>query len=73
MFVYPHFDPVAVAIGPVQIRWYGLMYLLGFLGGWWLARHRAKRPGSTWTAAQVDDLIFYCAVGVILGGAWAGC
>ena len=54
MFVYPHFDPVAIAIGPVQIRWYGLMYLLGFLGGWWLARHRAKRPGSTWTAAQVD-------------------
>jgi len=68
MFVYPNFDPVAVAIGPLQIRWYGLMYLLGFLAGWWLARHRAKRPGSTWTPAQVDDLIFYCAIGVIVGG-----
>lgn len=68
MFVYPHFDPVAVAIGPVQVRWYGLMYLLGFLAGWWLARYRSRRPGWTWTAAQVDDLIFYCAIGVILGG-----
>ena len=52
MFVYPHFDPVAVAIGPVQVRWYGLMYLLGFLAGWWLARYRSRRPGSTWTAAR---------------------
>lgn len=68
MFVYPNFDPVAIAIGPLQVRWYGLMYLLGFLAGWWLARHRAKRPGSTWTPAQVDDLIFYCAIGVIVGG-----
>jgi phosphatidylglycerol---prolipoprotein diacylglyceryl transferase len=68
MFVYPNFDPVAFAIGPVQVRWYGLMYLLGFLAAWWLARWRSRRPGSTWTAAQVDDLIFFCAIGVILGG-----
>jgi phosphatidylglycerol:prolipoprotein diacylglycerol transferase len=44
------------------------MYLLGFLGGWWLARRRAAQPGSSWTPVEVDDLIFYCAVGVILGG-----
>ncbi len=68
MFVYPNFDPVAFTVGPVQVRWYGLMYLLGFLAGWWLARLRSRQPGSTWTAAQVDDLIFFCAIGVILGG-----
>ena len=44
MFVYPHFDPVAVAIGPVKVRWYGLMYLLGFMAGWWLARSEQVRP-----------------------------
>jgi phosphatidylglycerol:prolipoprotein diacylglycerol transferase len=68
MFVYSHPDPVAVSLGPLHVRWYGLMYLVGFLGGWWLARRRAARPTSTWTPAAVDDLIFYCAVGVILGG-----
>jgi phosphatidylglycerol:prolipoprotein diacylglycerol transferase len=44
------------------------MYLLGFLAAWWLARRRAAQAGSTWTPAEVDDLIFYCALGVILGG-----
>jgi phosphatidylglycerol:prolipoprotein diacylglycerol transferase len=79
MFVYPNPDPIAFAIGPVklpglgvvgplQIHWYGLMYLLGFVAAWWLARRRAKQPGSTWTPAQVDDLIFHCAIGVIAGG-----
>ncbi len=68
MFVYPHPDPVALSIGPLHVRWYGLMYLVGFLGAWWLARRRAASPGSSWSATDVDDLIFYCAVGVILGG-----
>ena len=44
------------------------MYLVGFLAGWFLARRRAAQPGSTWTPMQVDDLIFFCAVGVIAGG-----
>jgi phosphatidylglycerol:prolipoprotein diacylglycerol transferase len=68
MFVYPHPDPVALSIGPLHLRWYGLMYLVGFLAGWWLARRRAAQPHSTWKPAAVDDLIFYCALGVILGG-----
>jgi phosphatidylglycerol:prolipoprotein diacylglycerol transferase len=68
MFVYPHPDPVAISLGPLHVRWYGLMYLIGFLAAWWLARRRAARPGSTWSPADVDDLIFYSAVGVILGG-----
>jgi phosphatidylglycerol---prolipoprotein diacylglyceryl transferase len=68
MFAYPHPDPVALSLGPLQVRWYGLMYLVGFLAAWWLARRRATKPGSTWTPTEVDDLIFYCALGVILGG-----
>jgi phosphatidylglycerol:prolipoprotein diacylglycerol transferase len=68
MFVYPQPDPVALSLGPLQVRWYGLMYLVGFAAAWWLARRRAARPGSTWTPTEVDDLIFYCALGVILGG-----
>ena len=68
MFVYSHPDPVALSLGPLHVRWYGLMYLVGFLAGWWLARRRASRPESSWSPAEVDDLIFYSAVGVILGG-----
>lgn len=66
--VYPEFNPIAFEIGPVQVRWYGLMYLLGFLVGWLGARYRATRPQSPVTPVQVDDLIFYTAFGVIVGG-----
>jgi phosphatidylglycerol:prolipoprotein diacylglycerol transferase len=68
MLTYPHPDPVAIALGPLKIRWYGLMYLVGFMAAWWLARRRAALPTSTWTPTEVDDFIFYCALGVILGG-----
>ncbi len=68
MLVHPDFDPVAFSLGPLHVRWYGLMYLLGFLVGWALGRYRARKPGSGWTTAQVDDLVFYIALGVILGG-----
>ena len=73
MFVYPNFNPIALSLGPLHVRWYGLMYLVGFLGAWWLARRRAAAPGSTWKPVDVDDLIFYCAVGVILGGRLGWC
>ncbi len=68
MLSYPEIDPVALQLGPLKIHWYGLMYLLGFAGAWWLARYRAGRPASGWTREQVSDLIFYGAMGVILGG-----
>lgn len=68
MLTFPEIDPVALALGPLKIRWYGLMYVVGFLGAWWLARKRALQPGSTWSVEDVDDLIFYCVFGVILGG-----
>jgi phosphatidylglycerol:prolipoprotein diacylglycerol transferase len=68
MIPYPDIDPIAVQIGPLAIRWYGLMYILGFAIAWFLARRRAAQPDSGWTAQQIDDLIFYCALGVIAGG-----
>ncbi len=68
MLTYPGFNPIAFELGPVKVHWYGIMYLLGFAGAWWLARRRAAKPGSTWTANDVDDLIFFDMLGVILGG-----
>ena len=68
MLTYPHIDPVAVAIGPLEVHWYGLMYLVGFLAGWWLGVIRARRPGSEWRAEEISDLLFYIALGVVLGG-----
>ncbi len=66
MLPYPHLDPVAIQIGPLKIHWYGLMYVFGFLGAWILARWRAGRLG--WRVEEIDDLIFYGALGVVLGG-----
>jgi|SRR5579883_249598 len=73
MLTYPHIDPIALKVGPLKIHWYGIMYLIGFVAAWWLARRRARQPGSTWTALEIDDLIFYCAMGVILGGRLGWC
>lgn len=68
MLPYPDIDPIIFSIGPVSVRWYGLMYVLGFVIGWWLARRRAARGNSPITPAQVDDLIFYAMIGVVVGG-----
>lgn len=68
MLTYPQIDPVALALGPLQIHWYGLMYLVGFAAAWWLGRARARRPGSGWNDQEVADLIFYGAMGAVLGG-----
>ena len=68
MLTYPGFDPVAFSLGPLQVRWYGLTYVIAFAAAWWLARRRAARPGSTWTAVDVDDFVFFAMLGVILGG-----
>lgn len=68
MIPYPPLDPIIVALGPLAIRWYGVMYVIGFAAAWWLGRRRAAQPGSTWSPADVDDLIFFAAIGVILGG-----
>ena len=52
----------------LKIHWYGLMYLVGFVGGWLLGVQRAKRPHSGWRPDEVGDLLFYVALGVIAGG-----
>jgi phosphatidylglycerol:prolipoprotein diacylglycerol transferase len=69
MLVHPDFDPVVFHIaGPLAIRWYGLMYLVAFAAAWWLGRVRAKQPNSPLTPQQVDDMVFYGMIGVIVGG-----
>ncbi len=67
MIPYPRIDPIAIQIGPLAIRWYGLSYLAGILCGWWLLRTRARSDGR-WSSELVDDLVFQVALGAILGG-----
>ncbi|MDX1569863.1 MAG: prolipoprotein diacylglyceryl transferase [Xanthomonadales bacterium] len=64
---FVNFDPVALSLGPIDIHWYGIMYLLGFGTFWYLANLRA-RSRQGWNSEQVSDLLFYGAIGVILGG-----
>jgi phosphatidylglycerol---prolipoprotein diacylglyceryl transferase len=68
MIIHPGFDPIAVQLGPLAIHWYGLMYLLGFGAGAWLGLVRARQPDSGWQPQEVWDLLFYVALGVIIGG-----
>ncbi len=68
MIQYPQIDPIAVSLGPVSIYWYGLTYVGGLMFAWWLGRQRARLPNSPIAEDQVDDLIFYAALGIILGG-----
>jgi phosphatidylglycerol---prolipoprotein diacylglyceryl transferase len=69
MLVHPEFDPVAISLGPLAIRWYGLMYLLAFAQFMLLGRYRIKHhPRGVFTAGMLDDMLFYGVLGVILGG-----
>ena len=63
---YPQIDPIALSIGPLHVHWYGLMYLFGFLFVWLLGLYRVNK--TDWTRQQLEDLLFYGAVGVIIGG-----
>jgi phosphatidylglycerol---prolipoprotein diacylglyceryl transferase len=69
MLIHPQFDPVAISLGPLAIRWYGLMYLVAFGLFFALGRYRAKR--DAWRGmshAVIDDLLFFGVLGVVLGG-----
>ena len=63
---YPDIDPIIFALGPLSFHWYGLTYLVGLTLCWWLARMRQEK--SVWSLAHIDDMLFYLALGVILGG-----
>ena len=71
MLVHPQFNPVALAIGPVQIHWYGITYLVAFGLFLWLANLRTRQPqfaNAGWQRKDVEDLLFFGVVGVVLGG-----
>jgi phosphatidylglycerol---prolipoprotein diacylglyceryl transferase len=71
MLIHPQFDPVALALGPVQVHWYGLMYLVAFSLFFFFATRRttqAPYAQASWTRQSVKDLLFFGVVGVILGG-----
>jgi phosphatidylglycerol---prolipoprotein diacylglyceryl transferase len=68
VLIHPNFDPIAVSLGPLAIRWYGLMYLAAFGFLWWLGRVRIARGLAPIGREQFDDLIFLGVLGTILGG-----
>jgi len=69
MLIHPQFDPVALAIGPLAVRWYGLMYLAGFIAFLLLGKRRAvAQPWHGMAPADLDDLLFYGVLGVVIGG-----
>lgn len=68
MFVFPEINPVAFSLGPLKVHWYGLMYLAGFILAYMLGMWRVRYLHLKWQRQEVSDLIFYTAVGVILGG-----
>ncbi|KAF1011270.1 MAG: prolipoprotein diacylglyceryl transferase [Burkholderia sp.] len=71
MIIHPNFDPVATHLGPLAVRWYGLMYLVGFIAAIVVGRVRLKLPhviAQGWTAKDIDDIMFYGVLGVVLGG-----
>lgn len=65
---YPDIDPVFLSIGPIDLRWYGLAYVVAFVACYWLGNLRSKKFGYVWTQWQWSDLVFYGMVGTLLGG-----
>lgn len=69
MLTYPDFNPVAFSLGPLKVHWYGITYLVGFLGCYLAALARVKKSYAVgWTVEQIGDLLFYVALGVVIGG-----
>ncbi|HEY8069787.1 MAG TPA: prolipoprotein diacylglyceryl transferase [Burkholderiales bacterium] len=68
MLMHPDFDPIVFKLGPLAVRWYGLMYLAGFAAAWWLGTRRISQGLVLITREQFEDVLFGAIVGVILGG-----
>ncbi|HZE90100.1 MAG TPA: prolipoprotein diacylglyceryl transferase [Rhizobacter sp.] len=71
MLVHPQFDPIAIRLGPLAVHWYGITYLVAFLLFLWLASKRVRQPqfaDAGWTRRDVEDLLFYGVLGVVIGG-----
>lgn len=64
----PQFDPVALQLGPLAIRWYSLGYITGLLFVWWYIRRLTKKPGAPMSAAHIDDFITWAMLAIIVGG-----
>jgi len=69
MLIHPQFDPVALHLGPLSVRWYGLMYLLAFVIVLMLGRYRIRtQPWLSWANRDLDDILFLGVLGAVLGG-----
>lgn len=65
---FPNIDPVALALGPVEIRWYGISYVVGIVLAWLYCRHLVKRYSYKITIKDIDDFIVWATIGIVLGG-----
>ena len=65
---FHHINPIAFSIGPLAVHWYGIMYLLAFLGAWYLGERRRAQGRLATSAEGFSDLSFYAMLGVIIGG-----
>ena len=68
MFTFPQINPVVISLGPLSIHWYGVMYIIAFGGAWVLASYRRNMKPNQWSTDQISDLIFYGAIGAVVGG-----
>ncbi len=68
MWHYPSFDPVAISLGPVSIKWYAISYLVGIALIWWLLGIRNRQLAKPWSQEALSDIVFYAVLGAILGG-----
>ncbi len=68
MLIHPNFDPIAISLGPVAVRWYGLMYLVAFAAFFFLGRLRTRQEWRGVSHQVIDDLLFFGVLGVVLGG-----
>jgi phosphatidylglycerol---prolipoprotein diacylglyceryl transferase len=69
MLNYPDIDPVALALGPIKIHWYGITYVVSIVSAWYLLRWRGgKNPLLGWKQEHIDDMVFFATLGIIVGG-----